>query len=69
MHRIHHLADSLFEDTMRRRVRDHTSREDLFVLLRLLFPIREVGITGFVALDHARRIIAQGISLFLLTPK
>ena len=55
MHGGYHRADGLLEDTMRRRISDHTTGENLFVLFRFGLPVREVGVSLFIALDDARR--------------
>ena len=55
MDSINHLTDRLLEDTMRRRIRDHTAGKHLFVLLGFRFPVRQIGISQLVTLDYARR--------------
>ena len=54
MNRVDHLANRLLEDTMRRRIGDHTAREGVLVLLALGFPVSEIGVTQFIALHYAR---------------
>ena len=54
MYGSNHRPDGLLEDTVCGRVRDHTTGENLFVLLCFLFPVRKIRVTLLVALDHTR---------------
>ena len=54
VHGFNHLADGLLEDTMRRRIGDHTAREGVLVLLALGFPVGEVGVALLVAFHDTR---------------
>ena len=49
VHSSDHFTNSLLEYTMRGRIGNHTAGQNIFVLFRFCFPIRQVGVALFIA--------------------